>query len=55
MAGGDVESVQPILIAFDFARNARLKAKNSDFSKRGIKLYKYIVKDDTVEFKEIET
>ncbi|MDO9576159.1 MAG: hypothetical protein Q7J55_06500 [bacterium] len=51
LAGSEIETVQPILIAFDFNERAKLKAKNSDFSDRGITFGKYEVKDGEIEFR----
>ncbi|OYD16911.1 hypothetical protein CH333_02375 [candidate division WOR-3 bacterium JGI_Cruoil_03_44_89] len=51
LAGSEIETVQPILIAFDFNERAKLKAKNSDFSDRGITFVKYEVKDGEIEFR----
>ncbi len=44
LAGSEIETVQPILIAFDFNDRAKSKAKNSDFSERGVLFAKYEVK-----------
>jgi len=54
LAGSEIESVQPILIAFDFNDNAKVKARNSDFSDKGILFYKYYVKDNDIKFEKIE-
>lgn len=54
LAGSEIETVQPILIAFDFNNRAILKAKNSDFSERGVMFYKYFVKDNDIKFKRVE-
>ncbi len=51
LAGSEIETVQPILIAFDFNERAKLKAKNSDFSDRGITFGKYEVKDGEIKFR----
>jgi len=48
LANGDVEMVQPILIAFDFSESAKIKVKNSDFSDRGVECYKYKVIDNNI-------
>ena len=50
LAGSEIETVQPILIAFDFNEKAKLKAKNSDFSERGINFFKYEVKNNNIVF-----
>jgi len=54
LAGSEIETVQPILIAFDFNNNAKLKAKNSDFSERKILFYKYCVENNDVKFEKVE-
>jgi len=54
LAGGEIEAVQPILIAFDFNEKAKLKAKNSDFSDREIMLVKYEVKNGDILFNVVE-
>jgi hypothetical protein len=54
LAGSEIETVQPILIGFDFNEKAKRKAKNSDFSDRGITFVKYEVKDGNVLFTPIE-
>lgn len=53
LAGTEIETVQPILIAFDFNDNAKFKARNSDFSERGILFVKYEVVNQDIKF-EIE-
>lgn len=50
LAGSEIETVQPILIAFDFNDRAKLKAKNSDLSERGILFAKYEVKNQDIKF-----
>jgi len=52
LANSEIETVQPILIAFDFAEETITKAKNSDFSDRGIIFVKYEVKDMDVKFRK---
>ena len=54
LAGSEIETVQPILIASDFNDKAREKAKNSDFSERGIKFCRYEVKDNDILLREIK-
>jgi len=54
LAGSDIEIVQPILIAYNFDRNAKSKAKNSDFSNRGIKFFKYEVINNDIKFEEVQ-
>lgn len=50
LAGSEIETVQPILIAFDFNDRAIQKAKNSDFSERGILFVKYQVENKDIKF-----
>jgi len=50
LAGSEIETVQPILIAFDFNREAINKAKNSDFSDRGVAFFKYKVENSDLKF-----
>jgi len=50
LAGSEIETVHPVLIAYDFSRHARDKAKNSDFSDRGITFVRYEVKDNDMLF-----
>ena len=54
LAGSEIETVQPILIASDFAPGAKTKAKNSDFSQIGIMLVEYQVRDNNIEFKRVQ-
>jgi len=54
LAGSEIETVQPILIAFDFDKSAKEKAKNSDFSDRGILFVKYEVKRMNINFKRVQ-
>ncbi len=42
------------MIAFDFNKRAKLKAKNSDFSERGIRFVKYKVKNGDILFEVVE-
>jgi len=53
LAGSEIETVQPILIAFGFRKDALTKAKKSDFSDRGIKFYRYEVAKNDIEFTEV--
>jgi hypothetical protein len=53
LAGSEIETVQPILIAFDFDKSAKEKAKNSDFSDRGILFVKYEVKGGNINFERV--
>jgi hypothetical protein len=48
LAGSEIETVQPILIAFDFNKSAMQKARTSDFSDRGILFVKYEVKNKDI-------
>ncbi|MCD6385557.1 hypothetical protein J7M23_07230 [Candidatus Sumerlaeota bacterium] len=50
LAGSEIETVQPILIAFDFNNRAKQKARNSDFCERGILFVKYKVENNTIKF-----
>lgn len=50
LAGSEIETVQPILIAFDFTEKSEIKAKNSDFSEKGIMFVKYKVKNNDILF-----
>ncbi len=52
LAGSEIETVQPVLIAFDFNDKARQKALNSDFSERGILFVKYKVEDNDIKFEK---
>ncbi len=54
LAGGRIESVQPTLIAFDFRKSAKIKAANSDFSNRGVRLFAYKIAGDDIKFEEIK-
>ncbi|MCK4324899.1 MAG: hypothetical protein KAW89_10235, partial [Armatimonadetes bacterium] len=53
LAGSEIETVQPVLIAFDFDARAIEKARNSDFSQRGITLAKYQVVNNDIQFTTI--
>jgi len=50
LAGSEIETVQPILIAFNFNDRAKEKAQNSDFSERGILFVKYKVENKNIKF-----
>jgi hypothetical protein len=54
LANSEIETVQPILIAFDFNNKAKQKARNSDFSERGIMFVKYNVESNNILFQKIE-
>lgn len=53
LANSEIETVQPILIAFDFNVEAVTKAKNSDFSERGIAFFKYKVENNDLKFERV--
>lgn len=53
LAGSEIETVQSILIAFEFNNEAIAKARNSDFSERGIDLIKYQVENNTIKFQRV--
>ena len=52
LAGSEIETVQPILIAYNFNNRAKSKAKNSDFNNRGIKFFRYEVVNNDIKFEE---
>jgi hypothetical protein len=54
LANSEIETVQPILVAFEFDEETITKAKNSDFSDRGIIFVKYEVKDKEIKFKRVK-
>ncbi len=54
LANGEVEMVHPILVAFDFSADAKMKIRNSDFSNSGIKCYAYKAEKDSIEFAEVQ-
>jgi len=54
LAGSEIETVQPILIAFDFNDRAKQKARNSDFSERGISFVKYNVESRDIKFEKVD-
>ena len=53
LANSEIETVQPILIAFDFDANTVTKAKNSDFSDRSSLLFKYRVENNDFKFERV--
>ena len=53
LAGSEIETVQPILIAFDFNERAKQKAKDSDFSDRGVAFFKYKVENRDLKFERV--
>lgn len=54
LANSEIETVQPILIAYRFNKETIKKAKLSEFSDRGILLYKYNVSKGTINFERIK-
>jgi len=54
LASSEIETVQPILIANDFDETGLIKAKNNDFSDRGLALYTYTVEDGNIRFDEVK-
>lgn len=55
LANGEVEMIQPILIAYDFASETIKKAKAADFNDRGILLFKYKVHNQDIVFEQVGT
>jgi len=55
LANSEIEAVQPILVAYNFKREAIIKAKNSDFSDRGIMFVEYEVKNKNIYFNKVNT
>jgi hypothetical protein len=53
LANSEIETVQPILIAFDFNEQAKDRARNSDLSDRGITFVKYEVKSGNIYFAKV--
>ena len=53
LANSEIETVQPILNAFDFSDEAKLKARNSDFSERGVLFFKYRVENNDLKFERV--
>lgn len=54
LANGEVEMIQPILIAHDFSRETIKKAKAVDFNHRGILLCRYSVKDEAIKLERLK-
>jgi len=54
IAGSEIETVQPILIAFDFNEQAKSKARNSDLSEKGIDFIRYEVVDNNIKLEKID-
>ena len=53
LANSELETVRPVLIAYDFDKKTIDKANSSDFNDRGIRLVKYEVKDADLIFRSI--
>jgi len=53
LANSEIETVRPILIAFGFDEEAITKAKNSDFSNRGVVFFKYKVENNDIKFERL--
>ena len=53
LANTEIETVQPILVAFEFDEETITKAKNSDFSERGILFFKYKVENNDLKFERV--
>lgn len=53
LANSEIEAVQPILIASSFDKATVTKAKDSDFSDRGIILVTYSVKNNDISFSKV--
>jgi len=54
LANGELEMIQPILIAAGFQDDTIRKAKESDFNQRGIKLFQYeVVSNNKLKFKKL--
>jgi len=53
LANSEIETVQPILVAFDFDGKTVIKAQNSDFSDRSILLFKYRVENNDFKFERV--
>ncbi len=54
LAESEIETVYPILVAFDFNDSAKQKARNSDFSDRGIVFFKYRVENNDLKFEKVD-
>lgn len=54
LAGSEIETVQPVLIAFDFNDGAKQKALNSDFSERGVLFAKYKVENNDIKLEKVD-
>jgi len=53
LANSEIETVQPILIAYEFNKETIKKAKLTEFSDRGILLYKYKVEHSNIKFDKV--
>lgn len=53
LANGEVEMIQPILIAHEFSRETIKKARSIDFNDRGNLLYRYRVEDEIIKFERV--
>lgn len=53
LANGEVEMVQPILIAHDFSNESIKKAKAAEFNDKGLILLRYRVEDETIKFERV--
>jgi RecB family endonuclease NucS len=53
LANSEIETVRPILIAFGFDEETITKARDSDFSDRGISLFQYEVKNSDLRFEKV--
>jgi hypothetical protein len=54
LAGSEIETIQPVLIAYKFKENAIQKAANSDFNDRGVNLFSYKVENNYITFNKVE-
>lgn len=52
LANSEIETVQPILIAYKFNKETIKKAKLTEFSERGILLYRYKIENNTIKFEK---
>ena len=54
LANSEIETIQPVLIAYRFNDETVRKARLSEFSNRGILLYKYNVANKSIIFENVE-
>jgi hypothetical protein len=54
LANSEIETIQPILIAYKFNKETIKKAKLSEFSNREILLYEYGIENNSVKFKMVK-